>query len=680
MKCIKCKHVFITNAKFCPECGTKQQIKCSSCGSSLDLNARFCSKCGTKVESRQDTAPVSGSKVLANIPLSPLPLDIPYCPISIQEVTAEGPDEDGDICVTVKYTVTNNESKDWDYISTRAQLLSADGQIIEESSDVREETVCAGDNLEQELKFWRVKASTLGLNPEKAHVLLSFTGSTCHQKRIGKITLPETSLTPIAIPSCEIDGLVKLVSGSALKHEPDSDDDSSIEIKSLIQNLTSQQLSEARVVAKVTDKQGREIFEADGYDELRPGSIAVVSGGGYEKVKKLVGASVDLSLRAYLPSSQTLVQSQGMVIIRPEANPQDESDDETNFSSNEYIPGKRVAFEWEMRKGLINIDDIENKETREALKSALSLAKRGKLKEAIRVLPEMTFEFSFYNLDSDPSEYFSDTDGIVFDIEPDNPRHNLAVDVVDDNLILTASIIFDLEVREDVDLDEASDWLSQNGGYSAGLLSGGWSYHGDEGGHIVSIGDKSAMCDGNEFVFSVNHDKSENLKSAIPQQSRNVTAKNISIESSNNHPDFRFLAESLQSKLLNSDINLQKLYVAPNISEKRIKNAIASYAPNLSPNEIIVLIDSTMFGGGSDGLILTDTGLYAKDIMKKPKSIKFSEIKEVEFVPDGKNPSLRVNGLDFLNTSGVPEKSMILFAESLNEAYGEFFSKNAKTN
>lgn len=642
MKCLKCDHEFMINAKFCPECGSKQEIKCSSCGGILEPNARFCIECGSKVVSNKDTEPASGSKVLTNIPLSKLPLDINYCQLLIQDVTAEGPDDDGDQCVTVKYTVTNDGSIDWGYINTHAQLLSADGQIIEESSDAREENVCAGDTLEQEIRFWRVKEKTLGHNPEKAHVLLSFTGSICQQISIGKIAIPETALTTIAIPTCEIDGLIKLVNGSVLKHEADSDNDSRIEVKALIQNLTSQQLPEVRIVAKVTDKHGRELFEADGYDEFRPGSIAVVSGGGYEKANKLLGATIEFSLRAYLPSSQILIQSQGMTIIRPDANLRDESDEENDFSSDEHILGKSAAFEWEMRRGVINIDDIENKETREALESSLSLAKKGKLKEAIRALPEMTFEFSFHNLDSDPSEYFSDTDGIVFDIEPGNPKHKLELEVIDGQLLLNASIIFDLQVRSDVDINQASDWLDKSDGYQAGFLSGGWSYHDDNGGRLSVACEKSAII------------------------------------SSNSLTDLKLFAESLRSKLLTSGVDLQKIYVAPHISEKRIKKGIASYAPNLLPSEVVVLIDSTLFGGGSDGLILSETGLFAKDLMGKPKSVKFTEVKVVEFNPDGKDPALRVNGLDFLNTAGVSNEAMNIFAKLLNETYGEIFSKNAQ--
>ena len=48
--CVECGHALAPNAKFCPECGAKQQIKsiCSGCGKELAPNAKFCGNCGQK--------------------------------------------------------------------------------------------------------------------------------------------------------------------------------------------------------------------------------------------------------------------------------------------------------------------------------------------------------------------------------------------------------------------------------------------------------------------------------------------------------------------------------------------------------------------------------------------------------------------------------------------------------
>lgn len=50
-KCAGCGKDIPLNAKFCPECGAKQEAKfCSNCGEKLNKNAKFCPNCGNKVE------------------------------------------------------------------------------------------------------------------------------------------------------------------------------------------------------------------------------------------------------------------------------------------------------------------------------------------------------------------------------------------------------------------------------------------------------------------------------------------------------------------------------------------------------------------------------------------------------------------------------------------------------
>lgn len=49
-KCIKCGAQMHPGAKFCNECGTKQEAaKCSNCQAELQPGAKFCNECGTKV-------------------------------------------------------------------------------------------------------------------------------------------------------------------------------------------------------------------------------------------------------------------------------------------------------------------------------------------------------------------------------------------------------------------------------------------------------------------------------------------------------------------------------------------------------------------------------------------------------------------------------------------------------
>lgn len=54
-KCNNCGQQLEDTAKFCPECGTKLEIKrfCMECGAELNPTAKFCMECGTPVKSNE---------------------------------------------------------------------------------------------------------------------------------------------------------------------------------------------------------------------------------------------------------------------------------------------------------------------------------------------------------------------------------------------------------------------------------------------------------------------------------------------------------------------------------------------------------------------------------------------------------------------------------------------------
>ena len=94
----------------------------------------------------------------------------------------------------------------------------------------------------------------------------------------------------------------------------------------MVQNVTNLLLSEVTLSAAVTDKSGRELIDAGGYDEVRPSNIFVISGGGWAKDKKLVGAKAELSIRASVPVAAGVAQHCGVQIMAEEgANEENEA-------------------------------------------------------------------------------------------------------------------------------------------------------------------------------------------------------------------------------------------------------------------------------------------------------------------------------------------------------------------
>jgi hypothetical protein len=315
MKCVQCGVELAAGAKFCPECGAKQELKCAACGASLAPGAKFCPECGAKTDAAKVGA---GGTAVTRIEISPLATGLPECKVEITGVEAEGPDDDGDYRFAIKYNLTNDADEDWEYLESRTQILNAAGQIIEESRDSNEQTVSAGETAELEVSTWGIKGKLLGSNPEQTHIVLSVIASAFGREKLGEIAIPETPLETVALKPVKIGEAVQLISGSLWKTEPDDDKECRVEIKALVQNLTKLHLPEVKIVAEVMDKQGRELTDAGGQDELRPGNIVIINGSGYAKEKKFAGAMVVLAMQAYWPVALGTTQSQGCSVTAPE--------------------------------------------------------------------------------------------------------------------------------------------------------------------------------------------------------------------------------------------------------------------------------------------------------------------------------------------------------------------------
>lgn len=140
-----------------------------------------------------------------------------------------------------------------------------------------------------------------------------------------------------------------------------------------------------------------------------------------------------------------------------------------------------VNLEWSIKRAVINLDDIEDEETKEALEKVKVLCMENKHAEALDMLPEISFEFDGNSLDSDPTEYLKEAN-YSFTLDKNSAKHLIQVGMQDDNLIVSITVVFEVDAVEEVDVDEFNEWLSDNGGWYAGNATGLWSYSEDDGG------------------------------------------------------------------------------------------------------------------------------------------------------------------------------------------------------
>jgi len=73
------------------------------------------------------------------------------------------------------------------------------------------------------------------------------------------------------------------------------------------------------------------------------------------------------------------------------------------------------------------------------------------------------------------------------------------------------------------------------------------------------------------------------------------------------------------------------LYVGEAIPPDKLANATSAYAPGVSPKDVLLFFDNTVFGGAKDGLLLTGDVIYWHNISSKPGQIKYADIQTVAF-------------------------------------------------
>lgn len=114
-----------------------------------------------------------------------------------------------------------------------------------------------------------------------------------------------------------------------------------------------------------------------------------------------------------------------------------------------------------------------------------------------------------------------------------------------------------------------------------------------------------------------------------------------------------------------SSINDDKIFFHPHIPPKKLANAVSEFGGNDGADDVLALIDNTVFGNAKDGLLLTRSALHVHNIMEAPFHVLLSDINDVQFQGGLLDSVLKINGT-YVFRSNVPKKSnAALFAEML---------------
>ena len=114
----------------------------------------------------------------------------------------------------------------------------------------------------------------------------------------------------------------------------------------------------------------------------------------------------------------------------------------------------------------------------------------------------------------------------------------------------------------------------------------------------------------------------------------------------------------------------ENIYFPPDIPEKKLRNAIKSYA-DIGDETPLVLIDDTVFGSAKAGILLTNFALYIKDSTEK-RSFRcaLNSIEQVSFKNYVVLKRLIINEAIVIDFTQPSKKALSLFSDMISELCG----------
>ncbi len=113
-------------------------------------------------------------------------------------------------------------------------------------------------------------------------------------------------------------------------------------------------------------------------------------------------------------------------------------------------------------------------------------------------------------------------------------------------------------------------------------------------------------------------------------------------------------------------LGLERVYVRPHIPQKKLSAALESYGANMSADEVLVLIDDTLFGGAKEGVLMGESKLAIKMVFDSPRLFFWRHLDSLAV----EKSDLFVNSRKVGAFTQVGEKELGKFFSVINEALG----------
>lgn len=126
----------------------------------------------------------------------------------------------------------------------------------------------------------------------------------------------------------------------------------------------------------------------------------------------------------------------------------------------------------------------------------------------------------------------------------------------------------------------------------------------------------------------------------------------------------QFKQQFQQIELLQAD---PAIFLTPQIPMNKILGAMSYLPPQTKPEEVLVLVDETVFGHGKNGLCLTTQGIYFKEAFANANVYPMKAITSVGYSMGMLSKHLVINGTVKVTLAQTEKAGLRLLADFLNQ-------------
>jgi hypothetical protein len=145
---------------------------------------------------------------------------------------------------------------------------------------------------------------------------------------------------------------------------------------------------------------------------------------------------------------------------------------------------KIATLEFSIKRAKIDRSSLESDQIN-LIDMCVDLCNKKQHIDAVNLIKnELFFEWAWSNCDGDINEISDCTDDLS--LNWNDGSFTLKISNNSNNLIITATTIFEISVNDNVVLDELNMWLDDNSAYACGYIGGGWSYTESDGDNVLA--------------------------------------------------------------------------------------------------------------------------------------------------------------------------------------------------